>query len=113
MQVSGYRPRTIKDYDTFLLNFAKGSGITDREEVTMETNYSWLDSMKVVNQTKLTRLKVLKSILNKCFTNGWLRMELLAINLEDHLAMNYVTKFLMLYDICKVSSTLIRFTSVK
>ncbi len=74
MQVSGYRPRTIKDYDTILLNFAKCAGITYLEEVTMETIYSWLDSMKVVNQTKLTRLKVLKSFLSKCFTNGWLSL---------------------------------------
>ncbi len=83
MQVSGYRPRTIKDYDIVLLNFAKTSGITYLEEVSIETIYSWLDSMKVVNQTKLTRLKVLKSFLGKCFTNGWLKLELLAINQRE------------------------------
>lgn len=37
MQVSGYRPRTIKDYDSVLLNFVKGAGITYLEEVTIET----------------------------------------------------------------------------
>lgn len=72
MEVSGYRPRTIKDYNTVLLNFAKGTGVTYLEEITIETIYSWLDSMQVVNQTKLTRLKVLKSFLGKCFINGWL-----------------------------------------
>lgn len=41
------------------------------EEITVDTIYSWLDSMQVVNQTKLTRIKVLKSFLGKCFTNGW------------------------------------------
>ena len=71
MQVSGYRPRTIKDYDTVLMNFSKSTEITYLEEIPVDTIYSWLDSMQVVNQTKLTRLKVLKSFLGKCFTNGW------------------------------------------
>lgn len=74
MEVSGYRPRTIKDYNTVLMNFSKSAGITYLEDITVETIYSWLDSMQVVNQTKLTRLKVLKSFLGKCFTNGWLSL---------------------------------------
>lgn len=74
MEVSGYRPRTIKDYDTVLKNFLKSTGVTYLEEIAVETIYSWLDSMQVVNQTKLTRLKVLKSFLGKCFINGWLHM---------------------------------------
>ena len=72
MQVSGYRPRTLKDYDTVLSNFAKSTAVTYLEDITVDTVYSWLNSMQVVNQTKLTRLKVLKSFLGKCFTNGWL-----------------------------------------
>ncbi|MBM7664547.1 site-specific recombinase XerD [Solibacillus kalamii] len=72
MQVSGYRPRTLKDYDTVLSNFAKSTRVTYLEDITVDTVYSWLNSMQVVNQTKLTRLKVLKSFLGKCFTNGWL-----------------------------------------
>lgn len=71
MQVSGYRPRTLKDYDTVLSNFAKSTTVTYLEDITVDTVYSWLNSMQVVNQTKLTRLKVLKSFLGKCFTNGW------------------------------------------
>lgn len=74
MEVSGYRPRTIKDYDTVLMNFSKSAGVTYLEEITVDTIYSWLDGMQVVNQTKLTRLKVLKSFLGKCFTNGWLNL---------------------------------------
>ncbi|MCM0624519.1 site-specific integrase [Lysinibacillus sp. OL1_EC] len=74
MEVSGYRPRTIKDYDTVLKNFSKSTGVTYLEEITVDTIYSWLDLMQVVNQTKLTRLKVLKSFLGKCFTNGWLNL---------------------------------------
>jgi len=42
MQVSGYRPRTLKDYDTILHNFTKSAGITYLEEVTVDTIYSWL-----------------------------------------------------------------------
>jgi len=42
MQVSGYRPRTLKDYDTILHNFTKSTGITYLEEVTVDTIYSWL-----------------------------------------------------------------------
>ncbi|MEX3744751.1 hypothetical protein [Lysinibacillus xylanilyticus] len=74
VEVSGYRPRTIKDYNTVLMNFSKSTGVTYLEEITVDMIYSWLDSMQVVNQTKLTRLKVLKSFLGKCFTNGWLSL---------------------------------------
>lgn len=74
MEVSGYRPRTIKDYDTVLMNFSKSAEVTYLEDITVDTIYSWLDSMQVINQTKLTRLKVLKSFLGKCFTNGWLNL---------------------------------------
>lgn len=74
MEVSGYRPRTIKDYNTVLLNFTKSTGVTYLEEITVDTIYSWLNSMRVVNQTKLTRIKVVKSFLGKCFDNGWLSM---------------------------------------
>jgi len=44
MQVSGYRPRTMQDYDRLLNNFAKSTGITYLEEVTVNSIYSWLDS---------------------------------------------------------------------
>lgn len=70
MEVSGYRPRTIKVYDTVLMNLSKSTGVTYLGEITVDVIYSWFDSMQVVNQTKLTRLKVLKSFLGKCFTNG-------------------------------------------
>lgn len=73
-EVSCYRPRTLKDYDTVLSNFAKSTAVNYLEDITVDTVYSWLNSMQVVNQTKLTRLKVLKSFLGKCFTNGWLSL---------------------------------------
>lgn len=74
MEASGYRPRTIKDYETVLMNFAKSADVKYLEDITVDTIYWWLNSMEVVNQTKLTRLKVLKSFLGKCFNNGWLSL---------------------------------------
>ena len=56
MKVSGYRPRTLKDYDTVLSNFAKTTAVTYLEDITVDTIYLWLNDMQVVNQTKLTRL---------------------------------------------------------
>lgn len=71
MQTSGYRERTMKDYETIVSNFQKATNIEYLDEVRTETIYEWLDSMQVTNQTKLTRLKALKSFLSKCFNNGW------------------------------------------
>ncbi|MDN4493597.1 tyrosine-type recombinase/integrase [Ureibacillus aquaedulcis] len=71
MQTSGYRTRTMKDYETIVLNFQKVTNIEYVDEVKTETIYEWLESMQVTNQTKLTRLKALKSFLSKCYNNGW------------------------------------------
>lgn len=48
MEVSGYRSRTIKDYNTVLMNFSKSTGVTYLEEIAVDTIYSWLDSMQVI-----------------------------------------------------------------
>lgn len=74
MQASGFRPRTIKDYETVLMNFTKSLDVKYLEDISVDTIYWWLNSMQVVNQTKLTRLKVLKSFLGKCFNNGWVHV---------------------------------------
>ncbi|KAA0965264.1 hypothetical protein FQ087_02845 [Sporosarcina sp. ANT_H38] len=71
MTASGYRPRTIKDYETILRNFKKVQDVQYLSDITLNTIYGWLEQMPVSNQTKLTRLKVLKSFLSKCFNNGW------------------------------------------
>jgi site-specific recombinase XerD len=75
MQVSGFRERTIKDYQLHWNHFAKVTGVTYLTEITADTIYIWLGSMAVSNQTKLTRLKCLKAILTKCFDNGWLEQK--------------------------------------
>lgn len=71
MQVSGYRKRTISDYQLHVNHFANVNRIEYVSEINSDTIYNWLDSMKVSNQTKLTRLKCLKAFLSRCFDNGW------------------------------------------
>lgn len=72
MEASGLRERTISDYELHVNHFIEITGITTMEELSAESVYSWLSSMNVSNQTKLTRLKCLKAFLSKCFLNGWL-----------------------------------------
>lgn len=71
MQTSGYRKRTMTDYETIVHNFQSTTNLNYLEGIKTEAIYRWLDSMNVSNQTKLTRLKALKSFLGKCFNNGW------------------------------------------
>ncbi|WEZ17802.1 tyrosine-type recombinase/integrase [Bacillus safensis] len=73
MKVSGYRERTITDYLNYMAQFRKATNVKYLEGVTTDAIYSWLNSMDVSNQTKLTRLKCLKAILGKCFNNGWVQ----------------------------------------
>ncbi|MGN8841210.1 tyrosine-type recombinase/integrase [Niallia sp. HCP3S3_B10] len=73
MKVSGYRERTITDYLNYMVQFRKATNVKYLEQITTDTIYSWLNSMDVSNQTKLTRLKCLKAILGKCFNNGWVQ----------------------------------------
>lgn len=71
MAASGYRHRTIKDYETIITSFKKVQDVQFLSDITLNTIYGWLEQMSVSNQTKLTRLKALKSFLSKCFNNGW------------------------------------------
>lgn len=75
MQVSGFRERTVSDYQLHWNHFAKITCLTFLSDITPDSIYSWLNSMSVSNQTKLTRLKCLKAILTKCFDNGWLEQK--------------------------------------
>jgi len=72
MDVSGYRKRTISDYQYYIDNFLEVTKVEYLEEITLEKIYEWLDSMNVCNQTKLTRLKCLKAFLGRCFDNRWI-----------------------------------------
>lgn len=68
---SGLRPRTIKDYETIVNHLKDAQTIMFLNEITLDTIYTWLENMQVSKQTKLTRLKALKSFLSKCYINGW------------------------------------------
>ncbi len=72
MEVSGLRPRTIADYERHVMHFVEITGAQVIEELTVDHIYTWLSSMRVSNQTKLTRLKCLKAFLTRCFYNGWM-----------------------------------------
>lgn len=72
MEVSGHRARTISDYRLHVNHFVEVTGVNYLNEITANHIYTWLHSMSVSNQTKLTRLKCLKAFLSKCFNNGWL-----------------------------------------
>lgn len=72
MKVTGYRKRTLKDYETIITNFIKQMQVAYLSEITTDLIYVWLNGMDVSNQTKLTRLKVLKAFLSKCLNNGWI-----------------------------------------
>lgn len=75
MKVSGYRSRTINDYILYVQHFQSVTGVQYVSDITADTIYRWLDSMKVSNQTKLTRLKCLKAFLSRCFDNHWIEMK--------------------------------------
>lgn len=72
MESTGYRPRTVSDYDLHVRHFAEITDVVTLKEINVSHIYDWLASMNVSNQTKLTRLKCLKAFLGRCFNNGWL-----------------------------------------
>ncbi|PAK42653.1 tyrosine-type recombinase/integrase [Peribacillus simplex] len=75
MKVSGNRSRTISDYVLHVEHFQSVTNVQYVADITANTIYKWLDSMKVSNQTKLTRLKCLKVFLSRCFDNRWIEMK--------------------------------------
>ncbi len=75
MEVSGFRERTMSDYNLHMNHFCEITGSTYLNEITNVTIYQWLESMNVSNSTKLIRLKCLKAILSKFFDNGWIKQK--------------------------------------
>ena len=63
MEISGNRPRTIRDYKTYVEHFMRITKTRVLEEFGVEHIYTWFETMDVGNQTKLTRLKCLKALL--------------------------------------------------
>lgn len=72
MVSTGFRPRTISDYNLHVQHFVKITGVEMLAEIKITHIYDWLASMEVSDQTKLTRLKCLKAFLGRCFDYGWL-----------------------------------------
>lgn len=75
MRVSGFRSRTISDYNLHVKHFQTVTHTRYVSDISADTVYLWLDSMKVSNQTKLTRLKCLKAFLSRCFDNRWIELK--------------------------------------
>lgn len=75
MEISGNRPRTISYYSIQVNHFAETTKLTYLDDIKAESIYEWLSRMKVSNQTKLTRLKCLKALLSRCFSNGWIETQ--------------------------------------
>lgn len=71
MRLNGYRERTLKDYNLIFSKFVEITEVKYLDEITVETIYTWLNSMEVSKSTKSTRLKCLKAVLSKFYNNGW------------------------------------------
>ena len=71
MRLNGYRERTLNDYNLIFSKFIEITGVKYLDEITVDTIYTWLNSMEVSQSTKSTRLKCLKAVLSKFYNNGW------------------------------------------
>ncbi|SCN41802.1 Site-specific tyrosine recombinase XerD [Bacillus cytotoxicus] len=73
MKATGLRECTINDYYLHVSHFMKITDTQYLEELNVNHIYEWLSSMNVSNQTKLTRLKCLKTFLGRCHidVNFW------------------------------------------
>lgn len=71
MRLSGYRERTLNDYNLIFSKFVEITGVKYLDEITVDSIYTWLNSMNVSQSTKSTRLKCLKAVLSKFYNNGW------------------------------------------
>lgn len=71
MEVAGLRPRTIKDYKTYVLDFVNKTGVKYMQDMDADAIYAWLSTMNVQPQTKAIRIKCLRAFLERCFDNGW------------------------------------------
>ncbi|MEK4085155.1 tyrosine-type recombinase/integrase [Psychrobacillus sp. FSL K6-1415] len=75
MKTTGYRERTLYDYELHISHFIKITGVTNLSDITIHHIYEWLESMKVSNGTKLTRLKCLKAFFSRCHKLGWFSVQ--------------------------------------
>lgn len=71
LETTGYRQRTLYDYNLHIRHFIKITEVNNLSEITIHHIYDWLQSMKVSNATKLIRLKCLKAFFGRCHKLGW------------------------------------------
>lgn len=72
MEMSGLRPRTIKEYNYTLNRFATAFDLVYLDEITVEKIYEWLHLLgNISNFSKLNRLKSLTALFNRFNENGW------------------------------------------
>ena len=72
MRASGLRERTVLDYETYVHDFIRRTGVEYLLAINADAIYDWLAQMKVKDTTKRVRLKCFCAFLGKCFNNGWL-----------------------------------------
>ena len=73
MRIAGNRERTIDSYNYIFNQFVQFNNLIYVEDINADSIYSYLDSLKVAQATKLIRLKSIKAVLGKFHNNGWLR----------------------------------------
>lgn len=73
MRVGGNRERTINSYEYIFRQFAEVTQLKYIEDITVNSIYLYLDSLKVSRETKLIRLKSVKAVLSRFHNNGWIQ----------------------------------------
>ncbi|MGE7624474.1 tyrosine-type recombinase/integrase [Viridibacillus sp. NPDC096237] len=73
MRVGGNRERTINSYEYIFQQFAEVTQLKYIEDITVNSIYLYLDSLKVSRETKLIRLKSVKAVLSRFHNNGWIQ----------------------------------------
>lgn len=72
MRIAGNRERTIDSYNYIFNQFVHFNNLIYVEDISSDSIFNYLESLKVSNQTKLIRLKSIKALLGKFHNNGWL-----------------------------------------
>lgn len=73
MRIAGNRIRTIESYDYIFIQFVQFNKLEYVEDITADSIYEYLGTIKVAQQTKLIRLKSIKAVLSKFHNNGWIK----------------------------------------
>lgn len=73
MEMSGLRPRTMKEYNYTFNRFISAFDLVYVDEITVDKIYEWLHQLgDISNYSKLNRLKSLTALFNRFHENGWI-----------------------------------------